>query len=248
MQKTEARWYANEVKSLYGLKRAGNEWNKLLHKFLVSFGLERSDADHCCYVKKEEVNRLFIAVWVDDLLFFSTSEKMLSEFRAAISKEFRVDDKGQMKWFLGISVTQIDGEIRLCQTSFIENTLEEFGMLDCKSIMLPAMANTYLSKDDCPKAGSKEEDEMQRYKSLYRSLVGKLNYLSVVSRPDLSFAVSSLSQFLQNPGMPHWIAAKRILRYLQGTKSFFLSFKREDLQLTGHTDADWGSNPTIDVR
>ena len=49
------------------------------------------------------------------------------------------------------------------------------------------------------------------------SLVRKLNYLSVVSRPDLSFVVSSLSQVHKNPSHDHWVSAKKVLRYLKGT-------------------------------
>ena len=79
-------------------------------------------------------------------------------------------------------------------------------------------------------------------------LVGKWNYLSVVSRPDLSFVVSSLSQVLKNPSHDHWLLAKKVLRHLKGTFDLGLVFKHSEcLKLVGFCDSDWGADP-IDRR
>ena len=87
---------------------------------------------------------------------------------------------------------------------------------------------------------------MASVRPLYRSLVGKLLYLSVVSRPDLSFVVSNLGQFLSNPGKAHWLGAKRVLRYLKDCSDYRLVYHSRDsageLVLSGYSDSDWGSD------
>ena len=75
----------------------------------------------------------------------------------------------------------------------------------------------------------------------YREAIGSLMYASVATRPDITFAVSTLSQFLENPGEAHWEAAKRVFRYLAGTKDLSLMYGGERYDLVGYTDADGAS-------
>ena len=78
--------------------------------------------------------------------------------------------------------------------------------------------------------------------SNYRSVVGSLQYLSF-TRPDISFAVNKLAQFMQSPEEAHWNALKRLLRYLHGTMHFGLQIHRHSpLSIHSFTDADWGGN------
>ena len=108
-----------------------------------------------------------------------------------------------MKWFLGVSVDQSPGKITFSQKSYILDLLSCFGMSDCNPCDLPMTANTRIDKRSCPDLESDTIKDLSKIRSLYMSLVGKLNYLSVVSRPDLSFVVSSLSQVLKNPSQDH---------------------------------------------
>ncbi|XP_033212120.1 secreted RxLR effector protein 161-like [Belonocnema kinseyi] len=75
----------------------------------------------------------------------------------------------------------------------------------------------------------------------YQSLIGFLMYLAFSTRPDIAYAVSSLSQFNQNPGKAYWLSAKRVLRYLKGTRNCGLNFRRKGDELFGYVDADWGA-------
>ena len=78
--------------------------------------------------------------------------------------------------------------------------------------------------------------------SLYRSTIGALRYLTL-TRPDLAFSVNKLSQFLQAPTIAHWNACKRILRYIKGTLSYGLVFRRAQLlTLEGYSNVDWATN------
>ena len=104
-------------------------------------------------------------------------------------------------------------------------------------------ANTRIDKSCCPDLETDTSKDLSKIRSLYMSLVGKLNYLSVVSRPDLSFVVSSLSQVLKNPSHVHWLLTKKVLRYLKGTFDLGLVFKHsEGLKLVGFCDSDWGGD------
>jgi len=75
----------------------------------------------------------------------------------------------------------------------------------------------------------------------YREFIGSLMFLSIATRPDISHIVSLLSQFNENPSKEHWIAAKRILRYLKGTIDLGIVYEKSHGKLIGHVDADWGN-------
>jgi hypothetical protein len=78
----------------------------------------------------------------------------------------------------------------------------------------------------------------------YCSAVGALSYSSTATRPDIAFAVSSLSQFLENPGIHHWEAFTHILQYLAGTSDYTLVYPcLSSSDLRGYTNADWGNFP-----
>ena len=73
----------------------------------------------------------------------------------------------------------------------------------------------------------------------YASAIGSLIYTQVCTRPDIAFIVGMLGRYLSNPGMDHWKAAKRVLRYLQRTKHYMLTYRRSDnLEIIGYSDSD----------
>ncbi|XP_050937730.1 secreted RxLR effector protein 161-like [Cucumis melo] len=81
----------------------------------------------------------------------------------------------------------------------------------------------------------------------YASIVGSLLYAQTYTRPDISFAVGMLGRYQSNPGMNHWKAAKKVLRYLQGTKDYMLTYKRYDhLEVIGYSDSDFAG--CVDTR
>lgn len=78
--------------------------------------------------------------------------------------------------------------------------------------------------------------------SQYRSVVGSLHYLAF-THPDISYAVTRLSQFMHQPTEEHWQAAKRVLRYLAGTTTHGIFFsKKTPLMLHAFSDADWAND------
>ena len=185
--------------------------------------------DCCCNSKSNLTgNRLFLYVWVDDIIYFSTSSGLAETFKRCFSEQFKIEDKGSMKWFLGVSFGQSPGKITFSQKSYILNLLSSFGMSDCKPCDLTMTANNKIDKSSCPDLESVTFKDIYKIRSLYMSLVGKLNYHSVVSRPDLSFVVSSLSQVLKNPSHDLWLLANKVLRYLKITFDLGLVFKHSE--------------------
>ena len=74
----------------------------------------------------------------------------------------------------------------------------------------------------------------------YESAIGSLMYAQVCTRPDIAYVTEMLGRYLSNPGIDHWKAAKRVLRYLQITKDYMLIYQRSDqLEIVGYTDSDF---------
>ena len=91
------------LKGVYGLKQVGRCWNRTLDEFLTEFGLTRSMIESCCFSKSDLCgNRIFICVWVDDILYFSTSSDLAKSFKKCFSEKFKIEGKGSMKCFLGV--------------------------------------------------------------------------------------------------------------------------------------------------
>ncbi|XP_037951342.1 secreted RxLR effector protein 161-like [Teleopsis dalmanni] len=108
-------------------------------------------------------------------------------------------------------------------------------MKDCKPVKTPIELNIKLTKPT-----KIDEGVMKMYP--YQSLIGALMYLAVTTRPDIAFAVNFLSQFNSNYNVEHWKAAKRILRYLKGTSNYGLLYEKDNEELYGLVDADWGAD------
>jgi hypothetical protein len=128
----------------------------------------------------------------------------------AIETEFDVTNMGKLHWLLGIQITFNRDMIELSQEAFVDKILNRFQMTDSHLMRLPINPNTRVMKED-----SVLEAEDHR---LYQSIIGSCMYLVTCSRPDLAYPVSYLSQFLAAPSKSHLTAAKRLLRYIKGTK------------------------------
>lgn len=229
-------------KSIYGLKQAAYNWNQSINSFLVNEGFERSKCDSCLYFRRNGDQFEFIVIWVDDIIICGSSLERVNSVKSKFCVAFKMEDKGELKWFLGMEVSQSPGKVCVNQSQYITSLLDRFGMSDCKGVFSPGVEKDPLTKSQCPEVGSEECIEMRKYD--YRGVVGALLYLAVYTRPDISYSVGVLSQFLDNPGMTHWIAAKRVLRYLKSTINCALTYchDKTGIILSGASDADWAGN------
>ncbi|MCO5574898.1 hypothetical protein L7F22_028692 [Adiantum nelumboides] len=142
--------------------------------------------------------------------------------------------------YLGIQFVQSEDGIYMSQEKYLHKILDKFGMQNCKPISTPVDTGSKLSMHD---AGDPFDVHT------YAAAVGCLIYLAGNTRPDIQFGVSQASRFMHNPGMHHWQAVKRILRYLSGTPNLSMFFPRGDMygkhssmQLLGYSDSDWAGD------
>jgi hypothetical protein len=229
-------------KALYGLKQAPRAWYARIDGYLMSLGFTKSEADPNLYYKVEDGCPLILVLYVDDL-FLTGDEKLIDGCKRELASEFEMKDLGLMHYFLGLEVWQRSDEIFLSQGKYTVEILKKFGMMDCKSMTTPMTINLKLLSD-------KSSDLVDP--TMYRQLIGSLMYL-VNTRPDICFAVNTLSQHMVEPRQVHWMAAKHMLRYLHGTVGYGLRYvSGGDVKLQGYTDSDWAGSAvdrksTLDV-
>ncbi|XP_022033008.1 uncharacterized mitochondrial protein AtMg00810-like [Helianthus annuus] len=175
---------------------------------------------------------IVVCLYVDDIVYTSSSEKLLAEFRQKMVNEFEMTDIGQLNYFLGLEVTQRKDGTFVGRHKYARDLLNRFGMSKCKIATTPMNVNEKLQLED----GGAAADEYQ-----FRSLVGGLIYLAH-SRPDIAHAVGVISRFMHKPSAIHLGAAKRVLRYVAGSIDLGLWYgKTGSVNLTGYTDSDWAS-------
>ncbi|MBW0495926.1 hypothetical protein O181_035641 [Austropuccinia psidii MF-1] len=138
---------------------------------------------------------------------------------------------------LGVKITQEEGSITLDQQHFSKSLLELYGMGSCRPASTPLIPNCHLEPATA--------DKVDKFKALgvnYHSTIGSINYLSTAMCPDLSFAVSTLSQFLENPGIRHWHGFLHFLKYLNGFQDLGLSYHRKAIAvIVAYSNTDWGN-------
>ena len=228
-------------KALYGLKQSGRVWYQKIDTYLSSLGFKRTFADNCIYILTKGKTIIIVTLYVDDFLIFSNNIEATTNLKRQLSKRFDMKDLGEAQYCLGIQIIRNRKEktISINQTKYIENILKRFNIFDCKPIGIPLDTNSKLTKAMSPITDEKRE-EMKKVP--YQSAVGSLMYAMLGTRPDIAYSVGVISQFNSNPGKAHWIAVKRIFRYLKGTMDYSLTYKGSESQLLGYSDADWGGN------
>jgi hypothetical protein len=216
-------------KALYGLKQAPRAWYSRIDTYLLQMGFEKSDADPNLYFIIRGEDTLILILYVDDL-FITEAEDLIADCKLGLASEFEMSDIGLMHYFLGMEVWQEEGHIFLGQGKYATNILSRFQMEDCRPMSTPMITNwKKLSASD-----SQLVDAI-----VYRQLIGSLMYL-VNTRPDICFAVNTLSQYMVEPRSVHMVGAKHVLRYVAGTVDYGLDYVRRDgVRLVGYTDSDW---------
>jgi hypothetical protein len=239
-------------KSLYGLKQAPRAWFTRLSAFLHGLGFHTSKADHSLFILNKDGVKLFILIYVDDILVTCSDERRLDWFFARLQAAFPVRDLGPLHYFLGIEVHPTQGGLVLTQRRYIGDILLRHGLADSKPCATPMASTPPLSRS----SGTPYDNPQ-----LYRQVLGALQYVTL-TRPDVAFSVNKLSQFMHCPTTEHWTAVKRLLRYLNGTRhlglffschsKFHLHFFSDGAldgphlggsQLHLFSDSDWGGDP-----
>ena len=206
------------LRSLYGLKQAGRDWNLLLRDFLKSIGFRQSLADPCLFV--HEARKIQLLVYVDDIAAAAETKKQLTWFNDQLFSRFNAKNLGEISKLLGVRVTR-DRKTRsiyLDQEQYLEKTLQKFGIPKAKY-----KAKTIPAADYNLLRPATDKDERINV-SEYQQGIGSLMYAMVLTRPDIAFALGCLARYMSDPAVHHGHALKELMRYLKSTISQKLRF------------------------
>jgi histone deacetylase 1/2 len=203
-------------KALYGLKQAPRAWYARLSEKLVSLGFYASKSDTSLFIYMKGSITIYLLVYVDDIIVVSSSSKAVEALLADLKRDFALKDLGELSYFLGIEVKKMNDGILLSQSKYASDLLKKVGMEHCKPVATPLSVSEKLSAYVGNPLGPEDATK-------YRSIVGALQYLTL-TRPDISFSVNKVCQYLHAPTTQHWTAVKRILRYVKYTFDLGLHF------------------------
>ena len=214
-------------KSLYGIKQAPRLWNETVDKFMREAGFTPSNSDPCLYWREDSSptggeGRLYVGIFVDDIVITGSSSASIKAFKSQLSAVFDVKDMGALRYCLGMELSTLpSGKRILSQGKYVTDMLKRFGQLNANSDPIPMDPNVKLSAALAPQS---EQEWSKSLKFPYREVVGSLMYLMICTRPDISYAVTQLSKFLNCHGPIHHAAAIRVLRYVKGTRDYGLIY------------------------
>ncbi|XP_021596650.1 uncharacterized mitochondrial protein AtMg00810-like [Manihot esculenta] len=220
-------------RSLYGLKQASRQWNLEFTSFIQSLGFVRSVHDNCLFTQDDNGTFIILLIYLDDVIISGNSVPTIDQIKSALHCKFTIKDLGHLKYFLGLEIARSASGTLISQRKFISDVLGDTGMLHAKNTSIPLPKGLNLN----PSTGDllSEPDK-------YRRLIGRLLYINI-TRPDISFAVHYLSQFISNPRKSHWDAACHVLRYLKTylAKGLYFSATSNLSNISAYCDADWAT-------
>jgi hypothetical protein len=223
--------YPNHVyklhKTLYGLKQAPRAWYECLRDFLIENGFRIAKADSTLFTRKMGKDLFVCQVYIDDIIFGSTNSSFCEEFSKIMTDRFEMSMMGELKYFLGFQIKQLEDGMFISQTKYTHDLLKKFGMDKAKTIKTPMCTNGHLDLG----MGGKSVDQ-----KVYHSMIGSLLYLHA-SRPDIMLSMCLCARFQAVPKECHLRVVKRIMRYLVLTPYLGLWYpKSAHFELIGYSD------------
>ncbi|KAL5706521.1 Beta-galactosidase 8 [Ranunculus cassubicifolius] len=217
-------------KALYGLKQSPRAWFERFSQAVKCLGYLQSQADHTLFVKCVDGATTILIVYVDDIIVTGDNTAEILKMKELLAKEFEIKDLGRLRYFLGIEVARSGDYIFISQRKYALDLLRDTGMLGARPANTPVEQNHKLDS---------QSGDLLTDASVFQRLVGRLIYLTL-TRPDIAYAVSVISQYMHAPRTSHLIAAHRILRYLKSSPGRGLLFQKHDnLRVEAFTDDDW---------
>ena len=250
-----SRYVLRLKRALYGIKQAPREWNANINEFLISLGFKPCIKDTCIYVKEVRFMKfheiswglIILGLFVDDMVALY-NRAIINDWisiKNAMKNKYDISELGRVSKILGMRVTFRENKLYMDQSVYIDEKLKLFQMTDCKPHDVPEYSTKLCASSDELSDGNK-----------YRAIVGSLLYAAISTRPDIVHAVNMVSRFMMKPASMHFTAAKKILHYLQGTRSYGLEYGHEIprnfmkfhgnenglVSLIGYSDSDWGGS------
>lgn len=229
------------MRSLYGLKQAGRDWNLLLKDFLINkCGFTQSLADPCLFINN--IRKLYLLVYVDDIAAASDNIKQIDWFYRALSARFHAKNLGEIGKLLGVRITRDrkNKTIYLDQEQYLDKVLCQFGVSKAKHKAKTIPAADY--KNLQPAIDGDQKFDV----TLYQQMIGSLMYAMTLTRPDIAFVLGYLARYMSNPAIHHGHAMKELMRYIRSTIQQKLRYgpsnEDHDEHFVIYTDADWAND------
>ncbi|GJZ90766.1 retrovirus-related pol polyprotein from transposon TNT 1-94 [Tanacetum coccineum] len=166
-------------KALYGLKQEPKAWYDRLKAFLIDHKYTMGLGDNTLFTKKRNSHIIIVQIYVDDIIFESTYQELCDDFSKIMHDEFEMSMMGELNFFLGLQIKQLEDGIFFNQSKYVKEMLKKFGLEDSKLIKTPMSSETKLTRDE---DGEPVDD------TKYHGMIGSLLYLTA-SHPDIMFSV-----------------------------------------------------------
>ncbi|GJW67558.1 ribonuclease H-like domain-containing protein [Tanacetum coccineum] len=216
-------------RSLCGLKQAPRAWFQRFASYITRVGFSHSRYDSSLFIYRQRTDTAYLLLYVDDIVLTASSESLLQQIIRSLHQEFAMTNLGPLNYFLSISVTHDSSGLFLSKKKYVVEILDMTHMVNCNPSRTPIDTESKLASDSDPVSDL----------TLYRSLAGFLQYLTF-TRPDISYVVQQVCLHMHDPREPHFLALKRILRYVRGTLDYGLQlFSSSTTDLVAYSDADW---------
>jgi Reverse transcriptase (RNA-dependent DNA polymerase) len=220
-------------KAIYGLKQSPRAWYGKLSSALTKIGYKKSEADSSMFTLISDKGCVIILIYVDDLVITGSDQQGIAALKTHLKNEFDIKDLGYLRYFLGIEIARSQKGLFLSQRKYVLDLLKETEKLGVKPSNIPINYNSKFVSDD----------DMLEDIGQFQRIVGKLIYLTI-TRPDIAYSVSFVSQFMQKPTKQHMELVDQILRYLKGAPGRGILMRNNGhVNITGYSDADWAGNP-----
>lgn len=192
----------------------------------------QSKADYSLFNRGTGKDFLALLVYVDDIIITGSTSSGIQQLKSLFNARFKLKDLGDLKYFLIFELARSAKGINISQRQYTLQLLEDAELLGCKPVPLSMYSLLKLTVAD---------NDLLDDPSQYRRLIGKLLYLTI-SRPDVTFAVNKLSQYVSKPCQSHLAATHHLLRYLKNSpgQGLFLPAS-SSYQLHALADSDWTS-------
>jgi Reverse transcriptase (RNA-dependent DNA polymerase) len=225
-------------KTLYGLKQSGRRWyQKLVEIMTLHLAVSRCNVDQAVFFHRNGQGSMIILVHVDDCTIAASSKQLIGHFKAKILERVEITDLGELHWLLGIEVRRNRERhtIHFSQRSYITSILRHFNLEELKPTSTPMQPGLLLYGSQTPKTTA---EWAQMHDTPYREAIGSLMYAALGTRPDIAFAVHTLSRYSTKFGPAHWNTVKWVFSYLKGTKELWLTYGQTQAEMMGYADAD----------
>lgn len=226
------------LRALYGLKQSPALWYHHFSETLAEFGLNQVSGIECLYTN----DHMLVFFFVDDIavLYDGKFISQVDEFQKKLFARYEMRYIGEIQWFLGIKISRdrYHRVLYLSQESYIDKLTVKFNADISKKA-----PGSPISENLVKNTGTATSQDIYAY----QQRVGSINYAAVITRPDVAYAASKLSEFLTNPSRTHLNAADRVLSYLAHTKRLAIKFEAQAVDpqsiFLASSDASYADDP-----